>query len=303
MTTQSRLRRPADLDRPRHADGIGAAHRLRHRRARARFYERAIGCMRSIRTTGPSRSAPMRRPAAHRAARRQPAPAARPAPATGLLSPGHPACPRGATWPSRSRAWSQVRWPLDGASDHLVSEALYLSDPDGNGIEIYRDRPREEWRRSDDQLEMATLPLDLRDVMNELAEDQRATAARVPRGRRIGHVHLQVAELADTEAFYSGVLGFDVMVRGYPGALFVSAGGYHHHLGLNTWHSAGALSPTGGIDRPAFLRGRPSRTTDALTPVLERIRRCGVAARARTATPSSSRPVGQHGAAAGCHQH
>jgi catechol 2,3-dioxygenase len=138
-----------------------------------------------------------------------------------------------------------VGWPLDGASDHLVSEALYLSDPDGNGIEIYRDRPREEWRHSGDQLEMATLPLDLQDVMNELAEDQ-DFQAQAPESTKIGHVHLQVADLEETEAFYSGVLGFDVMVRGYPGALFVSAGGYHHHLGLNTWHTAGASAPAPG---------------------------------------------------------
>jgi catechol 2,3-dioxygenase len=133
----------------------------------------------------------------------------------------------------------QARWPLDGASDHLVSEALYLSDPDGNGIEIYRDRPRVEWRRSGDQLEMATLPLDLDDVMRELAPDG-GFEQLAPVGTTIGHVHLQVADIAEAEAFYNGVLGFDVTVRGYPGALFMSAGGYHHHIGLNTWHSRGA---------------------------------------------------------------
>jgi catechol 2,3-dioxygenase len=137
---------------------------------------------------------------------------------------------------------SASRWPLDGASDHLVSEALYLSDPDGNGTEIYRDRPREEWRVRNGQLEMATLPLDLRDVAGEMAsatEPQR----QVPAGTRMGHVHLQVSELTETERFYSEVLGFEVMVRGYPGALFVAAGGYHHHLGLNTWNSAGSRRP------------------------------------------------------------
>ena len=134
---------------------------------------------------------------------------------------------------------AQARWPLDGASDHLVSEALYLSDPDGNGIEIYRDRPREEWRRSGDQLEMATLPLDLDGLIEEL-RDASELQDQAPAGTRIGHVHLQVADIAEAEAFYHGVLGFDVMVRGYPGALFVSAGGYHHHIGLNTWHSAGS---------------------------------------------------------------
>jgi catechol 2,3-dioxygenase len=138
-----------------------------------------------------------------------------------------------------------ARWPLDGASDHLVSEALYLSDPDGNGIEIYRDRPREEWRRVGGTLQMATLPLDLRGVAGELATAE-APQPQAPAGTRIGHTHLQVSELDQTEAFYAGVLGFDVMVRGYPGALFVSAGGYHHHVGLNTWHSAGSGAPLAG---------------------------------------------------------
>jgi catechol 2,3-dioxygenase len=136
-----------------------------------------------------------------------------------------------------------ARWPLDGASDHLVSEALYLSDPDGNGIEIYRDRPRAEWRTgSDGQLQMATLPLDLDSVMSAASDAAELPEHTAP-GTIIGHVHLQVADLASSEAFYSGVLGFDVMVRGYPGALFVAAGGYHHHLGLNTWNSRGASPP------------------------------------------------------------
>ncbi len=140
---------------------------------------------------------------------------------------------------------SAARWPLDGASDHLVSEALYLSDPDGNGIEIYRDRPREDWTVRDGQLQMATLPLDLRDVAGQLA-GATEPQPRIPAGARIGHVHLQVSELEHTERFYSGVLGFEVMVRGYPGALFVASGGYHHHLGLNTWNSAGSPPPRPG---------------------------------------------------------
>jgi catechol 2,3-dioxygenase len=138
-----------------------------------------------------------------------------------------------------------ARWPLDGASDHLVSEALYLSDPDGNGIEIYRDRPREEWQWVDGQLAMSTLPLDVQGVLDEI-QGARAVPPLAPSATRIGHVHLQVSDLAEAEEFYSGVLGFEVTVRGYPGALFVSAGGYHHHLGLNTWHSRGAASPPVG---------------------------------------------------------
>jgi catechol 2,3-dioxygenase len=140
---------------------------------------------------------------------------------------------------------SAARWPLDGASDHLVSEALYLSDPDGNGIEIYRDRPREQWRRVGGQLEMATLALDLRSIADELSSAT-GPQTRVPTGTRMGHVHLQVAELTEIEDFYAGVLGFEVMVRGYPGALFVAAGGYHHHLGLNTWNSAKSGPPAPG---------------------------------------------------------
>jgi catechol 2,3-dioxygenase len=140
---------------------------------------------------------------------------------------------------------ANARWPLDGASDHLVSEALYLSDPDGNGIEIYRDRPREEWLWVDGQLAMSTLPLDLQGVLDEI-EGARAVPPLAPSATRIGHVHLQVSDLAEAEEFYSGVLGFEVTVRGYPGALFVSAGGYHHHLGLNTWHSRGAAPPPDG---------------------------------------------------------
>ena len=140
------------------------------------------------------------------------------------------------------RRVAQAGWRLDGASDHLVSEALYLSDPEGNGIELYRDRPRAEWRTSETgELAMATLPLDLDDLAHELAGDEGdgETDRGMPPGTTLGHVHLQVADLAAAEAFYVGALGFDVMVRGYPGALFVAAGGYHHHLGLNTWASAG----------------------------------------------------------------
>lgn len=170
-----------------------------------------------------------------------------------------------------------TRWPLDGASDHLVSEALYLSDPDGNGIEIYRDRPREEWSFGDGgALEMATLPLDLNGVADELSSTD-PFQSLVSAGTRIGHTHLQVAELREIEQFYAGVLGFDVIVRGYPGALFVSAGGYHHHLGLNTWNSRGSgPSVPGAIGLRSFevqLPGEPEldavlrRVADAGLPV------------------------------------
>jgi catechol 2,3-dioxygenase len=169
---------------------------------------------------------------------------------------------------------AMARWPLDGASDHLVSEALYLSDPDGNGIEIYRDRPRAEWPRANGQLQMSTLPLDLDDVLGEL---RAATGPQeqAPAGTRIGHVHLQVSDLPAAEAFYHGVLGFDVTVRGYPGALFVSAGGYHHHIGLNTWHSAGAPpAPAGSIGLRSFTAALPDSA--GLDAVAARIKAAGV---------------------------
>jgi catechol 2,3-dioxygenase len=169
---------------------------------------------------------------------------------------------------------AHARWPVDGASDHLVSEALYLSDPDGNGIEIYRDRPREDWRYDGGRLQMATLPLDLRRIVAELGADP-APQPTVPSGTVMGHVHLQVADLGDAEAFYHGVLGFDVTVRGYPGALFVSAGGYHHHLGLNTWNSAGS-----GPARPGAvgLRGYELLLPDQAEceRVFERVRAAGL---------------------------
>lgn len=151
--------------------------------------------------------------------------------------------------PSRADLASALRrvvgagGPLAGASDHLVSEALYLADPEGNGIEVYRDRPREEWRRVDGQIEMATLPLDLDSL---LAEQREGESSHAPARTRIGHVHLHVADLAAAEEFYAGVLGLDVTVRGYPGALFLSAGGYHHHIGVNTWAGEGAPAPPPG---------------------------------------------------------
>jgi catechol 2,3-dioxygenase len=143
------------------------------------------------------------------------------------------------------RRVTEAGWQFSGASDHLVSEALYLHDPEGNGIEIYRDRPREQWHFEDGQLQMDTLPLDLDSVLGELtAADTEATG--VPAETRIGHVHLNVAELSATEDFYAGLLGFDVTVRGYPGALFFSTGGYHHQIGANTWAGEGAPAPPPG---------------------------------------------------------
>ena len=168
----------------------------------------------------------------------------RPAGTTGLfhlaiLLPGRPDLARAL------RRVADAGWRLNGASDHLVSEALYLRDPEGNGIEIYRDRPREQWRYENGQLQMDTLPLDLDSVLGELsAADTGANG--MPAGTRLGHVHLNVAELSAAEDFYSGLLGFEVTVRGYPGALFLATGGHHHQIGVNTWAGEGAPAPPPG---------------------------------------------------------
>jgi catechol 2,3-dioxygenase len=130
-----------------------------------------------------------------------------------------------------------------GASDHFVSEALYLRDPEGNGIELYADRPRETWEWVNGELSMGTVALDLDDLMRT---EPSGTDPGMPDGTIIGHVHLQVADIPPTETFYAGELNLDVTVRSYPGALFLSRGGYHHHIGANTWASAGAGAPPPG---------------------------------------------------------
>lgn len=183
-----------------------------------------------------------------------------------------------------------LRWPLDGASDHLVSEALYVSDPDGNGIEIYRDRPRSEWQQRDGELAMATLPLDLDDILAELSGVHDLPPG-VPEKTTIGHVHLQVSDLDEAERFYSGVLGFEVMVRGYPGALFVAAGGYHHHLGLNIWHSGGSSPPApGAIGLREFEVVLPDQAE--LARVLDRLQAAGLEPERRGDTALVSDPSG-----------
>ena len=119
-----------------------------------------------------------------------------------------------------------------GMSDHFVSEAVYIDDPDGLGIEIYADRPRSSWRHEERQLTMATNPLDVPSVV---AEAKGAPWTGMPRGSVVGHVHLYVGDINKAAAFYHDVIGFDKIVWNYPGALFMSAGGYHHHLGTNIW--------------------------------------------------------------------
>ena len=133
------------------------------------------------------------------------------------------------------------RWPFDGASDHGVSEALYLTDPDGLGIELYADRPRAEWQRPPDGhgVRMVTLPLDLDDL---LAQDPGGAVPSIDPGTTVGHVHLKVSDVPRATTFYRDALGFEEQAT-MPSAAFLSAGGYHHHVGLNSWQSAGAPPP------------------------------------------------------------
>jgi catechol 2,3-dioxygenase len=135
--------------------------------------------------------------------------------------------------------------PLTGVSDHFVSEALYLRDPDSHGIEIYADRPRELWEGTVFQ-RMTTEPLDLENLLGELDEPETEPFERLAEGTVMGHVHLQVAEIPETVRFYRDVLGFDVTAELGAQAVFLSAGGYHHHVGGNTWNSAGATPPPEG---------------------------------------------------------
>jgi catechol 2,3-dioxygenase len=173
-------------------------------------------------------------------------------------------------------------WRLTGASDHLVSEALYLNDPEGNGIEIYRDRPRSEWSYNGGSIQMSTLPLDLDGLLAELP-GRESPDTGMPPGTRIGHVHLNVADLEEAESFYAGLLGLDVTVRGYPGALFLSSGGYHHHLGVNTWRGEGVPpAPPGSVGLREWTLVLPA---GALAGLRERIAAAGLPDRDRVEDP------------------
>jgi catechol 2,3-dioxygenase len=166
---------------------------------------------------------------------------ARPAPRRGALGLYHFAI----LLPDRSSLGRFVRHLGEagaraGAADHLVSESLYLQDPDNLGIEVYADRPRSTWARVGRELMMATDPLDVPGLLEAAGEDR---WSGMPPGTRMGHLHLHVGNLAQAAEFYSEALGLDRMVWHYPGALFLAAGGYHHHLGTNTWAGSGARPP------------------------------------------------------------
>jgi catechol 2,3-dioxygenase len=174
--------------------------------------------------------------------------------------------------PSRAALAETVRrigmagWPFTGAADHGVSEAIYLDDPDGLGIEIYADRPRELWERAADGhgVRMVTLPLDIEDL---LAQSPDAPSAAVAEGTGIGHVHLKVADVPRSDSFYRG-LGFEEPAQ-LPSAAFVSAGGYHHHVGLNSWQSAGGAPA--GEDAPGLRHVRFSLSGEPAVEALSAV--------------------------------
>ncbi len=148
---------------------------------------------------------------------------------------------------------------LAGAADHLVSEAVYLTDPEGNGIEIYRDRPRMDWTIANGLIKMATDPLDSPGILASATKPW----AGFPEGSTVGHVHLQAGDLAPAESFYSGELGFPVTCR-FPGAVFYGDNGYHHHLATNIWNSRGAQArtypATGLAEVEIIAPGKPPKT-------------------------------------------
>ena len=172
-----------------------------------------------------------------------------------------------------------ARWPFTGFADHGVSEAAYLDDPDGIGVELYADRPRERWPRQGDAIAMYTQPLDLDNLLAE-ADRTDATALEQPPGKgfhgpatraRIGHVHLHVRDLARAAAFYIDVLGLDSMAE-LPGARFLSAGGYHHHLGLNVWARREPPEDVAGLLEWVIEVG-----AGGYAATVDRVRRAGVA--------------------------
>jgi catechol 2,3-dioxygenase len=173
---------------------------------------------------------------------------------------------------------ARERVALVGLSDHFVSEAIYLSDPDEHGIEVYWDRPREAWEGKVGE-RMTTLPLDVDGLLGELDDPARAPFDGLSAGTVMGHVHLRVADVPAATAYYRDVLGFGLMALFGRQAAFLSAGGYHHHIGANSWESAGAPPAPEGT---ATLRRMTIVLPDAaaLDTVAERIRAAGLDASA-----------------------
>ncbi len=165
-----------------------------------------------------------------------------------------------------ARRLLEAEWAFEGASDHGVSEALYLKDPEGNGIELYRDRPAGEWPHRNGELAMISQALDVPALLAEAPE-----STPIHPATRLGHIHLSVDDLHTGEQFYSTGLGLNVTQRSYPGALFLAAGDYHHHVALNTWaHGRPAAGNATGLSGYAWAV--PAGTLDALAGHLEEVR-------------------------------
>ncbi|WP_420596231.1 VOC family protein [Deinococcus sp.] len=175
-----------------------------------------------------------------------------------------------------------------GASDHVVSEAVYLNDPDGHGIEVYRDRPRSEWTWIGGEIEMNTLPLDIEAVVQS-ASGTKWTG--IPADTVMGHIHLKVSDLQTATDFYRS-LGFDLMFSGYPGASFLSVGGYHHHLGLNVWQSQGAPAPA--ENTPALRLAHFSLGANDLAALKRRLNEVGQVADEGADFLAMTDPAGNH---------
>jgi catechol 2,3-dioxygenase len=230
------------------------------------FYERVLGLPLSVREENAAGlGADGERPLLELTGLARPTPA--PPGRTGLF---HVAWlhPSRAALAATVRRIARAHWPIDGAADHGVSEALYLSDPDGLGIEIYADRPRAQWDRpaGGHGVNMVTLPLDVDDL---LAQSNDEPASAMPTDTFVGHVHLKVSDVPRAAAFYRDTLGFEEQAQ-LPSAAFLSAGGYHHHVGLNSWQSRGESPPSEsapGLRRVEFELGH----SDALAALERRL--------------------------------
>jgi catechol 2,3-dioxygenase len=192
-----------------------------------------------------------------------------------------------ATWIAHA---ARERVGLTGMSDHFVSEALYLRDPDGHGIEIYWDRPRSLWEGRVAE-GLTTMPLDVDAILNELDDPADAPFDGLPDGTVMGHVHLKVADITSTVGFYRDILGFALMAQLGSMAAFLAAGGYHHHLGANTWESAGAPDPPAGT---AALRHATIALPDSAERdrVVGRLEQAGIAVEEHADGPLVRDPSG-----------
>jgi catechol 2,3-dioxygenase len=187
------------------------------------------------------------------------------------------------------RHFLEIGYPLQGASDHLVSEALYLGDPDGNGIEIYADRASSLWDWNEkNEVVMATTALDAEDL---LAKGDGQKWKGLPSGTLMGHIHLHVCELQKTKEFYTNGLGFQIVSRYGSQALFLSSGGYHHHIGLNTWNGIGAGEPAkNSVGLKSFSLLLPNE--DARTKTVNQLKEIGAEVKIENNIASTQDPSG-----------